>query len=426
MRIISIFARDFRLNDNVLFDGWKDNEIIPLFLFDDYNQNEHGENLKSLFFKYLYEFSKEIERLGSKLYIIDLRDFGKFLDVFKPDLVRHCFDSEPHASKKAAFLKAECDKRGIKLQTLFQYLILPNKENFKKTFTHFYKKVFVPYLYQNKPILFSRPKFLKTPKIKYECHPLPTTQRSDIINLWYKSEVDVLRGFEVFIQNGLPNYAKHRDLPFIDGTSKLSPYLRIGTISYKYVYLKALEQSYSEKFLSEIAWSEFYRIWLYLYPDVVSFEYRESWRRFPWKYNTELFEKWKNGETGFELVDAGMMQLKQEGWMHNRVRMAAASFLVKNLMIDWRWGEQYFYKNLVDADVAQNVGNWQWVAGCGLDASPHFRIFNPDLQLKKYDPEGIYVSKYLTEKHPKIIDLELSKREFLKAARETYLKSRGN
>lgn len=421
MRIISIFARDFRLNDNVLFDGWKDNEIIPLFLFDDYNQNEHGENLKSLFFKYLDEFSKEIERLGSKLYIIDLRDFGKFLDVFKPDLVRHCFDSEPNASKKTNFLKAECDKRGIKLKTLFQFLILPTKEKFKKTFTNFYKKVFIPHLLQNKPILFSKPEFLITPKIKYECKPLPTKLKTDILKLWYKPEEEVLRGFDEFIEQRLPNYAKHRDFPFIDGTSKLSPYLRIGTISYKYVYLKAIELPYSDKFLSEIAWSEFYRIWLYLYPDVVSVEYRDSWRIFPWKYNLELFEKWKNGETGFEMVDAGMIQLKQEGWLHNRVRMIVASFLVKNLMIDWRWGEQYFYKNLVDADMAQNVGNWQWVAGCGLDASPHFRIFNPNLQLKKFDPERKYISKYLTEKHPQIIDFELSKREFLKAVRETFI-----
>lgn len=421
MRIISIFARDFRLIDNVLFEGWKDNEIIPLFLFDNFNQREHGENLKSLFFKYIEEFSKELKKLGSKLYITDLEDFGRFLDIAKPDLVRHCFDSEPNALKKADFFKSECQKRGIKNQVIFQFLIPPEREKFKKTFTHFYKWVFSPYLLNNKPALYSMPDLLTTPQIKHECKPLSVPQNINIINLWYKTEQEVLESFEGFIKQKLPNYSQNRDSPAIEGTSRLSVYLRIGIISHRYVYLKLLEHLGNEKFIKEIAWSEFYRTWLYLNPHVISLEYRENWRQFPWKHDFELFEKWKNAETGFDIVDAGMNQLRQEGWMHNRLRMVTASFLSKNLMIDWRWGERYFYQNLVDADLAQNVGNWQWVAGCGLDAAPHFRIFNPSLQLNKFDPANEYTSKYLKHKHPQIIDFERSRIEFLKTAKETIL-----
>lgn len=312
--------------------------------------------------------------------------------------MRQCFDSEPHASEKTEFLRTACEKRDIKFQLIYQFLITPSKENFKKTFTHFYKRVFSPRLLQNKPNLYSEPNPLITPKIKYECKPLPLSQNTNIVKVWYKTEREGMKNFEKFLKLRLLNYGQDRDFPAMDATSKISAYLRAGGISHIYVYLKALEYPESEKFIKEIAWSEFYRTWLYLYPEVVALEYRENWRQFPWKHDFDLFEKWKNGQTGYDIVDAGMMQLKQEGWMHNRVRMVTASFLVKNLMIDWRWGEQFFYKNLVDADLAQNVGNWQWVAGCGLDAAPYFRIFNPSVQLQKFDSEKKYTSRYLKHK----------------------------
>lgn len=416
MRIISIFSRDFRLTDNSLFDGCRENEIIPLFLFDDFNQKEHGSNLKSLFFSYVKAFSKALKKLQSKLYVTDLEDFDSFLDIAKPDIVRLCFDSEPYTLKRLNDLKAKCEKRDIKFHIINQFLIPSGRETFRKTFTHFYKKVFIPYLSQNIPQLSAKPEYLITPHIIYKCKALPIIEDSKIVNLWYKDEKDVLNDYKTFLTDKLSNYGLNRDFPSIDATSKLSVYFRMGSISHRYAYLQALKHPNSEKFISEIAWSEYYRIWLYLHPDVTNLEYRENWREFPWRYSLELFEKWKNGETGFELVDAGMNQLKKEGWMHNRVRMITASFLVKNLMIDWRWGEQYFYKNLVDADMAQNVGNWQWVTGCGLDAAPYFRIFNPSLQLEKFDPERKYVSKYATNKHPQIIDFQGSKRDFLRTA----------
>jgi deoxyribodipyrimidine photo-lyase len=197
-----------------------------------------------------------------------------------------------------------------------------------------------------------------------------------------------------------------RDFPGIDGTSRLSPFLALGAISIRRVYWAARERGLNagrnereqiDTFISELIWREFYYQILANFPYVVDGAYREEFRDIPWSANEDHFRRWREGTTGYPIVDAAMRQLAAEGWMHNRTRMITASFLTKDLHLNWQWGEQVFAGQLIDADLASNNGGWQWTAGTGTDASPWFRIFNPVTQSRKFDPEGVYIRKYLPE-----------------------------
>ncbi|MCC6396814.1 MAG: deoxyribodipyrimidine photo-lyase [Bacteroidetes bacterium] len=209
-----------------------------------------------------------------------------------------------------------------------------------------------------------------------------------------------------FLRTSLAFYDIRRDLPAADGTSKLSHHLALGTLSPRRVYWEAMDLQRSrgrsvrpavEMFISELLWREFYYHILTAFPFVLKSSFREEFRAIPWRRSTLAFERWKDGMTGYPIVDAGMRQLNEEGWMHNRVRMVVASFLTKDLHVSWQWGERYFMDRLIDLDLASNNGGWQWVAGTGTDAAPWFRIFNPAMQGKKFDPEGAYVRRYVPE-----------------------------
>jgi deoxyribodipyrimidine photo-lyase len=209
-----------------------------------------------------------------------------------------------------------------------------------------------------------------------------------------------------FLKSSLAYYDMRRDLPAADGTSKLSHHLALGTLSPRRVYWEAMDLLHSrgpsvraavDTFISELLWREFYYQILTAFPYVLTSSFKEEFRTIEWHRSTSAFERWKDGMTGYPLVDAGMRQLNEEGWMHNRVRMVVASFLTKDLHLSWQWGERYFMDRLVDLDLAANNGGWQWVAGTGTDAAPWFRIFNPVMQGKKFDPEGAYVRRYVPE-----------------------------
>lgn len=217
------------------------------------------------------------------------------------------------------------------------------------------------------------------------------------------------RLWDAFRRRALPAYAERRDLPAEQGTSRLSPHLRFGTIGVRRILAEAREawreadaagRRSIDVFVGELAWREFYAAILEAEPRVATESWRREFDRFPWAAGAEAdrrFEAWCAGRTGYPLVDAGMRQLAREGWMHNRVRMVVASFLTKHLLIDWRSGEAFFRRHLADADLASNNGGWQWSAGCGTDAQPFFRIFNPVLQGERFDPEGAYVRRYVPE-----------------------------
>jgi deoxyribodipyrimidine photo-lyase len=221
--------------------------------------------------------------------------------------------------------------------------------------------------------------------------------------IWSPGEAGASATLKSFVGTGLAGYEKARDIPSISGTSGLSPHLHFGEISPRQVWHTITAAPHSaqlkpkEKFLSELGWREFNYHLLYHYPQIPERAFKQSFTSFPWLSRPELFDRWKSGETGYPLVDAGMRELWHTGYMHNRVRMICASFLTKHLLIPWQWGARWFWDTLVDADLANNSGGWQWVAGCGADAAPYFRIFNPVLQGQKFDPQGDYVRRWVPE-----------------------------
>ena len=192
------------------------------------------------------------------------------------------------------------------------------------------------------------------------------------------------------------NYEKTRNFPATDGTSHLGPHLRFGTVSVRKMIRKAINSN-NDVFWKELIWREFFMQILYHFPHTVNNAFRKKYDRIPWRNNENEFELWKQGKTGYPLVDAGMRQLNATGYMHNRVRMLVASFLCKHLLIDWRWGEAYFAEKLLDYEQASNVGNWQWASGSGVDAAPYFRIFNPTTQIEKFDKDKKYINTWVKE-----------------------------
>jgi deoxyribodipyrimidine photo-lyase len=222
---------------------------------------------------------------------------------------------------------------------------------------------------------------------------------------WRPGEAGALAQLDAFMADGASGYAKRRDFPGDPATSRLSPHLHFGEIGPRQVYAVAARAAITdqaiasdvETFQKELGWREFNHHVLFHHPQIATRNFRDTFDAFPWRDDPGALEAWRRGRTGYPIVDAGMRQLWSSGWMHNRVRMIVASFLTKHLLIDWRQGEAWFWDTLVDADIANNVANWQWVAGSGADAAPYFRIFNPVLQGARYDPDGDYVRRWVPE-----------------------------
>ena len=230
---------------------------------------------------------------------------------------------------------------------------------------------------------------------------------ANLAALWPAGEDEAHDRLEAFIENGVKAYKDHRDFPDIDGTSTLSPYLAIGALTtrqclHAMISLNGgvLQSDHPgiQTWTNEIIWREFYRHFLFAHPDLCQHKpFKRNTDALPWSRDTGRFEAWCEGRTGYPIVDAGMRQLNQTGWMHNRLRMVCAMFLTKHLMVDWRLGEQYFMSRLIDADFASNNGGWQWSASTGVDAVPYFRIFNPTRQSERFDKEGCFIRRYVDE-----------------------------
>ena len=220
-------------------------------------------------------------------------------------------------------------------------------------------------------------------------------------NSWKPSEDEAIKNIKKFIKNELTDYGEKRDIPGVNGTSKISPYLAFGQIHVETIWeeCQAIQNKSGgyRKYINELGWREFSHSLINYFPEMLKGNLRKDFDNFPWQVNAKHLKFWKKGMTGYPIVDAGMRELHETGWMHNRVRMITASFLVKHLRIHWKEGEKYFRDCLLDFNEANNVAGWQWVAGCGADAAPYFRIFNPILQGEKFDPNGEYVKKWVPE-----------------------------
>ncbi len=357
---------------------------------------------------------KSLNERNVELIIAD----GEALNIIEQLIEENSFDTvfwnrryAPQEREVDALIKSNLKDKGLHVESFAGNLLAEPWEI--KTGNGGSYQVFTPYAKSLRQHGVSRP--LPSPDRKLE--PLVIEHKPRRKNykeavwsrkmsgLWKIGEAAAIDQLYHFFDTTIRNYARDRDRPDVEGTSKLSPHLRFGEMSPRQAWhatLSLMDQDQStqaggEKFLSELIWRDFHYHQLYYRPDIAENDMRDTLADIRWHNDSEMFDVWKTGKTGIPLIDAGMRQLWATGWMHNRVRMLVASVLSKNMQIDWREGEKWFWDTLVDADIASNPGSWQWVAGCGMDAAPYFRVFNPVLQGDKFDTHGGYVRKWVPE-----------------------------
>lgn len=408
---------DLRLSDNGALDyAHKNNhEILFLYIFDE--SCLIGSASKWFLHKALESFKNNIKKKYNADLLITQGNSQQILEKLskKYEINSILWNRiyEPNAIKRDSSLKEYFKQKGLEVTTFNSSLLFePSKiQNlagcYFKVFTPFWKKCLSQINNISEP--HKIPKSLNlikiTSKESLELEDLNLLPKNpnwakNWDNLYKVNEENAHSLAEDFMNNRMVNYKIGRDFPASNNTSFLSPYLHFGLISPKQIYFKSMIFANSlglNHFLSEIGWREFSYHLLYHFPELPSKNFKSKFDNFAWENNKEDLEKWQKGMTGFPLIDAGMRQLLQTGWMHNRVRMVVASFLTKNLLIDWRIGQEWFWDCLVDADLAANSASWQWVAGSGADAAPYFRIFNPVTQSQKFDADGEYIRKWVPE-----------------------------
>ncbi len=397
------FRRDLRLEDNTgLSKALKgDFPVLPLFIFDPNILSELPEDDARVSFIYnsLKKLRSKLEKENSSSIAIFYKDP---LEVFKElgknyDLqtVYTNTDYEPYAKERDGAIATYLENKGITFHSLKDQVIFEKEEVVKSDGDPYI--VYTPYmkLWKNrfnetKPLQKEEEKPLLKNLIKNTT--LPDLELSDMG--FVPSSINIP---DYNVSSSLiGEYEKTRNFPALEGTSHLGPHLRFGTVSIRHMIQKAISEK-NETFWNELIWREFFMQILWHFPHTTQEAFKKKYDRIEWRNNEKEFEKWKKGETGYALVDAGMRELNATGYMHNRVRMLVASFLCKHLLIDWRWGEAYFAEKLLDYELSSNVGNWQWAAGSGVDAAPYFRIFNPMTQVEKFDKDKIYIKKWVPE-----------------------------
>ena len=395
------FRRDLRLQDNAgLYHALKAGlPVLPIFIFDTLilDQLPDRDDARVTFiYDALTQLNEELQSVGSSILTkhgTPLAAFEKLCTQFD---IRNVFansDYEPYATARDSSIQAFLESRNISFCTFKDHLIFEKDEVMKENGSPY--TVFSPYKRKWYDNLVPDFHFKAYPSEKYLAN-------------FYKQKLS-LPGIEKieFTKSVLPfpgknflpllqRYHLDRDIPSIPGTTKIGVHLRFGTVSIRELGRQGLLVT-DKTWLGELIWRDFYAMILWHYPHTAQHSFKQEYDKISWRNSEEEFNAWCEGKTGYPLVDAGMRQLNATGWMHNRVRMVVASFLTKHLLIDWRWGETYFSRKLIDYDQASNVGGWQWAAGTGNDAVPYFRIFNPELQTKKFDPNYRYIRRWIPE-----------------------------
>ncbi|MBW1296123.1 cryptochrome/photolyase family protein [Aquimarina litoralis] len=422
------FRRDLRLEDNIgLYKALSDDlPVLPIFIFDTKILSKLPKNDARVTFihEQLQIINQRLQEQNSSLAI----HHGNPLDIFN-DLIKQYdihkvytnHDYEPYAKQRDEEVENLLKANSIDFKTFKDQVIFEKNEIVKSDGSPYV--VYTPYKNKWKEIFdTSRLQPYETTSIlkNFVKDPnLPTLELSDLG--FSKSKITVAT--YLVSPSLINNYEDTRNFPAKEnGTSRLGPHLRFGTVSIREMVKKAIAEE-NEVFWSELIWREFFMQILWHFPHTKDKSFRPKYDRILWRNNEEEFEAWKNGKTGYPLVDAGMRELNETGYMHNRVRMLVASFLCKHLLIDWRWGEAYFAEKLLDYDMSANVGNWQWAAGSGVDAAPYFRIFNPTTQVTKFDKKLEYINNWvkdineLTYPNP-IVDHKMARERCLKVYKE--------
>lgn len=416
------FRRDLRLDDNAgLYHALKSGvPVLPLFIFDteilDKLEDKTDRRVQFIH-QEITTLQKQLRELGSDLIVehgSPIEVWKKLLDRYSIKAVYTNHDYESYPAQRDKQVAEMLREKGISFKTYKDIVVFERDEVVKDDGTPY--TVFTPYS-----------KKWKAKLNDFYCRSYPTEKYFG--NFWQGfigtaptlSEIGFKATDFVFPEKVVKNevvkhYTENRDFPGINGTSKLGLHLRFGTLSIRKLLNYARQRN--ETFVNELIWRDFYHQILWHFPYVEHSAFKKDYDQIEWVNNEEHFEKWCNGQTGIPLVDAGMRELNETGYMHNRVRMVVASFLTKNLLIDWRWGEAYFAKKLLDFDLAANNGGWQWAAGSGTDAAPYFRVFNPVAQAERFDPDGVYIRKWVpevnTSSYPKpVIDLKESRERCL-------------
>jgi deoxyribodipyrimidine photo-lyase len=403
MKTLFIFRRDLRTYDNTTLNQIISKnpkmEIIPIFIFNK-KQIEEKENryYSKNAVQFLFESLDELDFLNFFYTSTnDIDVISKLYDKYKFETIAFNKDYTPFAIKRDAEIGKWASGKNISVISYEDYTIHNMGEIVKDDnkpylkFTPYYRKSI---LKKPRP-LFSETKFNfitdKSKSINNYNHLRPAENKMISVNGGRKKALEILGKLK---KGQFNNYDKDRDYPYLDKTTKMSAYIKFGCLSIREIYYSL---PLTHGIVRELFWHDFYAIITFYFPYVFNNSFIKKYDAVKWNNNEEFFNKWKQGKTGFPIVDAAMRQLNTIGWMHNRCRMIVASFLVKNLLIDWRKGEEYFARSLVDYDPSSNNGGWQWCASTGTDSQPYFRIFSPTLQMKKYDPECIYIKKWVKE-----------------------------
>lgn len=438
--VIHWFRRDLRIADNTALScaAKLGIPVIPVYILSDWRGSHDwtGPNRQQFLCNSLESLAKNLEVMEGRLIIRRgnaSQELHRLILESSAVAVHFNADPDPFGKSVEAEVRQLCHELGIECHSHADVSLHGPDEVLNLSRLPY--RVFTPFsknwLQLPKPSPLAKPDLLKTPR-GLESLPLPTVEcwgmvapAGEMVDAGERAARERLKRA---VSGRIQNYAGRRDFPGQEGTSRISQDLRFGLVSIRTVYAECLKARSAadpagkagiDVFIKELAWREFYFAILHHFPNVLNEEFNPDWRGLPWDEPGENFEAWKEGRTGFPIVDAGMRELKSTGFMHNRVRMITAMFLTKDLHIDWKLGESWFMQNLVDGEIAANNGGWQWSAGTGADAAPYFRIQNPWSQTARYDPDGVYIKKWI----PELADLPPS--SFLKPPENGILIARG-
>ena len=407
---------DFRTlkNDALTHATQNHNYVSAIYIFKKKDFTKRSAQLWWLY-QSLKNFKKKLNQFNINLEIVEAKSYN---EIFKKIIIKNNFSIywnkvyEPNFLTFDKKISMALESKNVNFK-IFKGNLLNEAHEIKKNDNTPYK-VFTPFWKVSEKFFLDK-EFIHKQKIKTKekkINFLSDTKNLDSLlskkkwhlnfeKFWNPSEETALENIKYFIENSMSNYGENRDIPNTDGTSKMSPFLAFGQIHVETIWEECqkvkIKNSGYRKYINELGWREFSHSLINYFPEMLKGNLRKDFDNFPWQENKNHLAAWKKGLTGYPIVDAGMRELYKTGWMHNRVRMITASFLVKHLRINWQEGEAYFRDCLLDFNEANNIAGWQWVAGCGADAAPYFRIFNPILQGERFDPLGNYVKKWLPE-----------------------------